>query len=80
VPGELLALAGPLLLAAAAALLVTARRLRARVRRARWLLTRASLAVAEARRASVTVSGSELVGYLLGGVARDREADPDAPG
>jgi hypothetical protein len=78
VPGELLLVAGVLLTAAAAALLVTARRLRGRVRRARWLLTRASLAVAEARRASVLIGGSELVGYLLSGIARNGEADPDA--
>jgi hypothetical protein len=77
---ELTVAAGVLLTAAAAALLVWARRLRKTVRRADWLLTRASLAVAEARRASITVGGSQLVDHLLGGVARNREADPDASG
>ncbi len=77
-PGELLLVAGLLLMAAAATLLVTARRLRGRVRRAHWLLTRTSLAAAEARRASIMLAGSEIVGYLLGGIARNGEADPDA--
>lgn len=69
-----------LLLAGAAALAVAARRLRVRVRRASWLLARADTAVAEARRASVVAGGSELVEHLLGGLARDGEADPDAAG
>jgi hypothetical protein len=69
-----------LLLTGAAALLVAARRLRVRVRRARWLLVRADTAVAEARRASVIAGGSQLVEHLLGLVARDGEADPDAAG
>jgi hypothetical protein len=64
----------------AAVLLVAARRLRVRVRRASWLLTRAAEAVAEARRASVTVGGSQLVEQLLRVVARDGEPDADAAG
>jgi hypothetical protein len=75
---ELTVLAGVVLTVGAAALLVAARRERRRVRKAGWLLTRASLAVAEARRASITVGGSELVDHLLGIVARDGEPDPDA--
>jgi hypothetical protein len=75
---ELTAAAGLVLVIAAAALLVTVRRLRSRVKRAEWLLTRASLAVAEARRASVTVGGSQLVDYLLGGIAGNGEPDADA--
>jgi hypothetical protein len=67
-------------LLAAVALLVAARRLRVQVRRTAWLLTRASVAVAEARRASLLAGGSQLVEHLLSGVARDREADPDAAG
>ncbi|MGH3763184.1 hypothetical protein [Actinophytocola sp.] len=50
--GVLLA-AGLVLTAGSAALLVGTRRTRRAVRSAGWLLTRASLAVAEARRASV---------------------------
>jgi hypothetical protein len=75
---ELTVVAGLVLTAGAAALLVVARRLRRDVKRAGRLLTRASLAVAEARRASVWIGGSELVDHLLRGVARDGEADPDA--
>lgn len=75
---ELTILAGAVLTAGATALLVAVRRLRRSARRAEWLLTRASLAVAEARRASIVVGGSELVDHLLGGVARDGEPDPDA--
>jgi hypothetical protein len=75
---ELTAFAGLVLVVGAAALLVIARRLRSTVKRAEWLLTRASMAVAEARRASVTVGGSQLVDYLLGGVARNGEPDADA--
>lgn len=74
----LVEVAGIVLLACGAALLGAARRARRRVRRADWLLTRASLAVAEARRASITVGGSQLVDHLLGSVARDGEPDPDA--
>ncbi|WP_154814168.1 hypothetical protein [Actinophytocola xinjiangensis] len=65
------------LTAGAAALLVAARRMRARVRRASWLLTRAEVAAAEARRASVVAGGSALVEHLLGIVAGDGEPDPD---
>jgi hypothetical protein len=78
VPAELTVLAGLVLLAGATALLAAARRARRTVKRADWLLTRASLAVAEARRASITVGGSQLVDHLLGGVARDGEPDADA--
>ena len=77
---DLAVLAGVVLVAAATALLVVARRWRRSVRRAEWLLTRASLAVAEVRRASITVGGSQLVDHLLGIVARDGEPDPDAAG
>jgi hypothetical protein len=75
---ELTVLAGIVLTAGAAALLVGARRLRRTVRRTDWLLSRTSLAAAEARRASVMVGGSQLVDHLLGIVARDGEPDPDA--
>jgi hypothetical protein len=78
VPAELIALAGLVLAAGGAVLLVVARRQRRVVRRAQWLLTRTSLAVAEARRASIMGVGSQLVDHLLGGVARDGEPDPDA--
>lgn len=77
---ELTLLAGLVLTAGAAALLYRVRRMRRAVRRADWVLTRASLAVAEARRASVTVGGSQLVDHLLGGLARDGEPDTDAAG
>jgi hypothetical protein len=77
---ELTILAGLVLTVAAAALLLTARRARRDVRRAAWLLTRASLACAEARRASIMVGGSQLVDHLLGIVARDGEPDADAAG
>ena len=76
----LTAVLSALLIACAAALAVAARRLRVRVRRASWLLARAETAAAEARRASVLAGGSELVEHLLGIVARDGEADPDAAG
>lgn len=75
---ELAVLAGAALVIGAAALLVAARRWRRSVRQADWLLTRASLAVAEVRRASITVGGSQLVDHLLGSIARDGEPDPDA--
>ncbi|GAB3445083.1 hypothetical protein [Actinophytocola sediminis] len=68
------------LLAGAVTLLVAARRARVRVRRVSWLLTRADVAVAEARRASVVAGGSDLVEHLLGIVARDGEPDADAAG
>jgi hypothetical protein len=77
---ELTILAAAALTGGAAAFLVAVRRLRRRVRRAGWLLTRASLAVAEARRASVFIGGSQLVDHLLGGVARDGEPDADTAG
>jgi hypothetical protein len=77
VPGELLVVAATVLLLAAAALLWEITEARREVRRVRWLLTRASLAMGEARRASVTVGGSQLVDHLLGLVARDGEPDPD---
>ncbi|MGH3881459.1 MAG: hypothetical protein ACRDSK_30915 [Actinophytocola sp.] len=77
---ELTILAGLVLTVAAAALLLIARRTRRDVRRADWLLTRASLACAEAQRASIMVGGSQLVDHLLGIVARDGEPDADAAG
>lgn len=73
-------LAGLVLLVAALAVLVVVRRLRGQVRRAGWLLARTCAAVAEARRASVMVGGSQVLDYLLGGVARNGEPDPDAAG
>jgi hypothetical protein len=66
------------LLVAACALVWAIAGTRRRVRRADWLLTRATAAVGEARRASVTVGGLQLVDHLLGVVARDGESDPDA--
>lgn len=77
---ELLVVAATVLLLAAAGLWWEIAETRRKVRRARWLLTRASVAMSEARRASVTVGGSQLVGHLLGLVARDGETDPDAAG
>ena len=77
---ELIVVAATVLLLAAAALLWEITETRKKVRRARWLLTRASMAMSEARRASVTVGGSQLVHHLLGLVARDGEPDPDAAG
>ncbi len=77
---DLTVLAGVILIAGAAAFLHRARRMRRAVKRADWLLTRASLAAAEARRASVTVGGSQLVDHLLGIVAREGEPDADAAG
>ena len=68
------------LLLAAAVLLWEITDTRRRLRRARWLLTRATIAVGEVRRASVTVGGLELVDHLLGLVTRDGEPDPDAAG
>lgn len=75
---EVVVIAATVLLLAAAALLWEIRETRKKVRRARWLLTRAAAAVGEARRASVTVGGSQLVDHLLGLVARDGEPDADA--
>lgn len=77
---ELLVVAATGLLLAAAGLWWEIAETRRKVRRVRWLLTRASVAMSEARRASVTVGGSQLVGHLLGLVARDGETDPDAAG
>jgi hypothetical protein len=78
--GGLVVVAAALLLLGAAALLWEVAGTRRKVRRARWLLTRATTAMAEARRASVTEAGSQLVHHLLGLVARDGETDPDAAG
>jgi hypothetical protein len=77
---EIVVVAAAGLVLAAAALLWAVTETRRRVRRARWLLTRAATAIGEARRASVTVGGLELVDHLLGLVARDGEPDPDAAG
>lgn len=77
---ELAAVTGALLLVAGSVLLVVAVRLRRRVRAVSWLLRRAELRAAEARRASLVAGGSALVDQLFGGVARDGEADPDAAG
>lgn len=77
---ELTVAGGLLLTVAAVGLLAAIRRSRRRVRRADWLLTRATAAAAEARRASVTVGGAQLVDHLLGVVARDGEPDADAAG
>lgn len=75
---ELLTVGAAVLCVAAAALLWEVADTRRRVRRAEWLLTRADAAISEARRASVTVGGLQLVEHLLGVVARDGEPDPDA--
>lgn len=75
---EVLVVVATVLLLAAAALLWEIIETRKEVRRARWLLTRVDMAMSEARRASVTVGGSQLVDHLLGLVARDGEPDPDA--
>jgi hypothetical protein len=77
---ELVVIAATVLLLAAAALLWEINETRKRVRRARWLLTRAAMAIGEARRASVTAGGLQLVDHLLGLVARNGEPDPDAAG
>lgn len=74
---ELVVVAGAVLLLGSLVLLREVQDLRKRVRRADWLLTRADVATSEARRASVTVGGLQLVDHLLGTVARDGEADPD---
>jgi hypothetical protein len=75
---ELTVVAGAILLLAASALLRDVVATRRRLRRADWLLTRADVAISEARRASITVGGLQLVDHLLGVVARDGETDPDA--
>jgi hypothetical protein len=77
---EVVVVAAAVLLLAAAAFLWEIIETRRTVRRARWLLTRASMAMDEARRASVTVGGSQLVDHLLGLVARNGEPDTDAAG
>jgi hypothetical protein len=77
---ELLVVAATVLLLAAAALLMEITETRRAVRRTGWLLTRATAAMSEARRASVTVGGLQLVDHLLGVVARDGEPDADAAG
>lgn len=76
---ELVAVGGAALLLGSLVLLREIQDLRARVRRAGWLLTRADAAISEARRASVTAGGLQLVDHLLGTVARNGEPDPDAP-
>ncbi len=76
---ELVAVGGAALLLGSLVLLRENQDLRARVRRAGWLLTRADAAISEARRASVTAGGLQLVDHLLGTVARNGEPDPDAP-
>ncbi len=77
---ELVLACGVVLNLAGVALLWRVRAARRRVARADWLLTRADAAISEARRASVTVGGLQLVDHLLGMVARDGEPDPDAAG
>lgn len=76
---ELVAVGGAVLLLGSLVLLREIQDLRARVSRAGWLLTRADAAISEARRASVTAGGLQLVDHLLGTVARNGEPDPDAP-
>lgn len=75
---ELVVIAGAILLMAAVALLWEVRDARRRVAKAGWLLTRADAAISEARRASISVGGLQLVDHLLGVVARDGEPDPNA--
>lgn len=75
---ELVVVGGAALLLGSLVLLREVHDLRQQVRRADWLLTRADAAVSEARRASVTVGGLQLVDHLLGTVARNGEPDPDA--
>lgn len=79
-PAELVVVAGAVLIGAGLVLLWEIRAARGRVRRADWLLTRAEVAIGEARRASITVGGLQLVDHLLRVVARDGEPDPDAAG
>lgn len=76
----LVVVAATVLLLAVAALLWEIVETRREVRRVRWLLTRATTAIGEARRASVTVGGLQLVDHLLGLVGRDGEPDADAAG
>lgn len=75
---ELVVVGGAVLLLGSLVLLREVQDLRKRVRRADWVLSRANAAISEARRASVTVGGLQLVDHLLGTVARNGEADTDA--
>ncbi len=75
--GEWVVVGGFVLLLGGLGLLWEIRAARRRVARADWLLTRADAAISEARRASITVGGLQLVDHLLGVVARDGEPDPD---
>lgn len=77
---ELVVVGGAVLLLGALVLLREVQEARKRLRRAGWLLSRADAAISEARRASVTVGGLQLVDHLLGTVARNGEPDPDAAG
>jgi hypothetical protein len=76
---ELVVVGGAVLLLGALVLLKEVQDVRGRVRGADWLLTRADVAMGEARRASIAVGGSQLVDHLLGTVGGDGEPDPDAP-
>lgn len=76
----LVEIAAAVLLVGAVVLLRVVAQLRRRVRRAAWVLARADAAVAEARRASVTVGGLQLVDHLLGSVARNGEPEADTAG
>jgi hypothetical protein len=75
---ELVVVGGAVLLLGSLVLLREIQEARKQLRRADWLLSRADAAISEARRASVTVGGLQLVDHLLGTVARNGEADPDA--
>jgi hypothetical protein len=80
VVAELLVVGAVVLLLAAAVLLREITETLRAVRRTGWLLTRVTSAIGEARRASVTEGGLQLVDHLLGVVARDGEPDADAAG
>lgn len=75
---ELVVVGGAVLVLGSLVLLREVQDLRKRVRRADWVLSRADAAISEARRASVTVGGLQLVDHLLGTVTRNGETDPDA--
>lgn len=75
---ELVVVGGAVLLLGSLVLLREIQEARRQLRRADWVLSRADAAISEARRASVTVGGLQLVDHLLGTVARNGEADPDA--
>lgn len=77
---ELTVAGGLVLLLAGTVLLTVALRERRRVRVAAAMLHRAAIRAREARRASVTAGGLQLVDHLFGVVARDRETDPDTAG